>query len=92
MMLGLIENFSQKFDETKNQDLFLTNLDNGQQIICEVGVEQKSNNPVESNKHENGGFLHLVAQVVSRLNLDQGVCGSLGVCDSSSVTPFNLYP
>ena len=80
-MLGIIEDICKDFDHQCTQDLLLINLDQSKLIICEVNIERErhSANPTQSDKYKNGGFLHIVAQVISWLNFDNTptfVCGS----------------
>ena len=72
---GLIQNFCKNFDDKHNQNTFLTNLDNSWKIIHEFDIERKSSNPTESDKYKDGGFLHEFRNIISKLDLDKGVCG-----------------
>ena len=50
--------------------LFLINLDQSKLIIFEVNIERNSSDPIQSDKYKNGDFLHVIAQVIACLNLD----------------------
>ena len=70
-MLGIIDNICKDFDQQRTQYLFLINLDQSKLIIPEVNVEKNSSATIQGNKYNNGGFLHVVIQVIDVYDLDE---------------------